>query len=219
MPSTDTISDFIAMRKAMIDSQLRPNAVEDKWILSAMATIPRENYVPADYRNTAYMDRSIPLGDGRYLPPPLTSALMLQKADISEDDAILYIGSGLGYNVMVAATRAASVTALDHNMDMTGPANNVTIAKGALNEGASQNSPYSVIIIEGAVEQVPQMIVDQLAEGGRLICGLAQGTVSHLCIGYKRGGTLALVPFMECEIERLAGQAAVGFEKEKEFSF
>lgn len=218
MPSNDTIFDFAAMRKAMIDSQLRPNAVEEKWILTAMALIAREDYVPTAYRNTAYMDRSVPLGHGRYLVPALTSALMLQKADISEEDHILYIGGATGYNVTIASARAASIVAVDP--DMQAPSSdNVTPIKAALNEGAPSHGPYSLIIIEGAVEQVPQNITDQLADGGRLVCGLADGEVSQLCIGYKRASSMALVPFMECEIERFTGQAAVGFEREKEFSF
>lgn len=216
--NTDINSDFSIMRKAMIDSQLRPNAVDEKWILAAMASHPREDFVPTEYRNLAYMDRSIPLGNGRYLPPALTSALMLQKADIQGDDHILYIGGASGYNVNIAATRAASVVAVDP--DFEGPnSDNITPVKAALHLGSAENAPYSLIIIEGAVEQVPQNIIDQLADGGRLICGLADGKVSQLCIGYKRGPSLALVAFMECEIESFTGNAAVGFEKEKEFSF
>ncbi len=226
MPNNATISNLdnishsgARARKAMIDSQLRPNAVEDKWLLSAMAAIAREEYVPTDFRNLAYMDRSVPLGNGRYLPPALTSALMLQKAAIAADDKILYIGSASGYNVMVIAQQAAHIIALDTDIAQKLNANNVTQVQGPLHLGAADHAPYSVVIIEGAIEQVPQTIIDQLAEGGRLICGLSKGKVSHLCIGYKRGDSLALVAFMECEIEKFTGHVAVGFEKEKEFSF
>lgn len=227
MPNNETISNVentsssvnAKARKAMIDSQLRPNAVEDKWILLAMAEIAREDYVPADFRNLAYMDRSVPLGNGRYLPPALTSALMLQKAAINSDDNLLYIGAASGYNVMVAAQRAANVVALDTNVAMNLSADNVTQIQGQLHLGAPDHAPYDVVIIEGAIEQVPQTIIDQMAEGARLICGLSKGKVSHLCIGYKRGNSLALVAFMECEIEKFTEQVAVGFEKEKEFSF
>lgn len=219
MPTADIYSDFTAMRKAMIDSQLRPNAVEAKWILTAMASIAREDFVPEQFRNIAYMDRSIPLGNGRYLTPALTSALMLQKADINEDDNILYMGGATGYNIMVAAARAKSIVALDPDIEPSSSADNIIYVKGALNSGAPKQAPYSLIIIEGAVEQVPQSIIDQLADDGRLICGLSNGKVSHLSIGYKRGNSLALVPFMECEIEKFTKQVAVGFEREKEFSF
>lgn len=220
MPNNETISNTaFTARKAMIDSQLRPNAVEDKWILSAMAEIAREDYVPDEYRNLAYMDRSVPLGNGRYLPPALTSALMLQKADIHLDDNVLYIGSASGYNAMITARRAQNVVALDTHIIQTLQADNITQVQGPLHLGAADHAPYSIVIIEGAVEQVPQAIIDQMAQGGRLICGLSKGKVSHLCIGYKRGDSLALVAFMECEIEKFTGQVAVGFEKEKEFSF
>ena len=221
MPNNDTTSNLTAdkARKAMIDSQLRPNAVEDKWILSAMAEIAREDYVPSEFRNLAYMDRSVPLGNGRYLPPALTSALMLQKAAISSDDKVLYLGSASGYNVMVTAKRANAVVALDNDMSQKLNANNVTQVQGPLHLGAADHAPFSVVIIEGDIEQVPQTIIDQMAEGARLICGLSKGKVSHLCIGYKRASSLALVAFMESELEKFTGQVAVGFEKEKEFSF
>lgn len=220
MPNNETISNTaFTARKAMIDSQLRPNAVEDRWILSAMAEIAREDYVPDEFRNLAYMDRSVPLGNGRYLPPALTSALMLQKADIQPDDNVLYIGSASGYNAMVTARRAQNVVALDTHITKALQADNITQVQGPLHLGAADHAPYSVVIIEGAVEQVPQTIIDQMAQGGRLICGLSNGKVSHLCIGYKRSDSLALVAFMECEIEKFTGQVAVGFEKEKEFSF
>ncbi len=219
MPSLNTSSDFTAMRRAMIDSQLRPNAVEDKWILSAMGSIAREDFVPAEFRNIAYMDRSISLGNDRYLAPPLTSAHMLQKADIQPSDTILYIGAGSGYNVQIAADRAKSIVAIDPDIDIIASAANITAVKGALSQGAPNQAPYSLVIIEGAVDQVPQEIIDQMSYGGRLICGLMDGKVSHLCIGYKRNETLAIVSFMDCEIEKFTSQTAEGFEKIEEFSF
>ena len=227
MPNNETISNLenisnastTKARKAMIDSQLRPNAVEQKWILSAMADIARENYVPSKYRNLAYMDRSVPLNNGRFLPPALTSALMLQKADISTDDKVLFIGATSGYNAMITAQRAATIVALDNEIEMNYGADNIIQVQGPLYLGAADHAPYDVAIIEGAIEEVPQPIIDQMTEGARLICGLSKGKVSHLCIGYKRNNALALVPFMECEIEKFSGQAAIGFEKEKEFSF
>jgi len=220
MPVYNTSSDFTVMRKAMIDSQLRPNAVEEKWILDAMTQIKREDFVPDEYRNTAYMDRSIPLGDGRYLAPALTSALMLQKADIQNDDTILYIGGNSGYNTMIAASRGASVVSLNaSSIDNKAKGDNIIHVQAQLNKGVAKHAPYSIVMIEGTVEIIPQNIIDQIKEGGRLLCGIAEGDVSHLSIGYKSGDSLALVAFMECELEKLTGQAAIGFEKEREFSF
>lgn len=216
MPSSSLSDNFSTMRKAMIDSQLRPNAVEEKWILDAMSKTAREDFVPAEYRNIAYMDRSVPMGSGRYLAPPLTSALMLQKANITADDTILYIGATSGYNAQIASARAAHVSALD-SIDNAAKADNITAITGNLKEGAAENAPYSLIIIEGTVEQVPQNIINQLADNGRLICGIGNGDVAHLSIGYKRADSLALTAFMECELMRFTSEH--GFDKEKEFSF
>lgn len=215
--SADQTHDYKNMRRAMIDSQLRPNAVEDRWVLQAIAQVAREDYVPDQYRNIAYMDRSISMGDSRYLAPALTSALMIQKADIQLDDHILIIGSGSGYNAQIASLRAQTVIALENDIENRAAAPNITTVQGPLNQGAPDHAPYSLIIIEGAVEQIPQMIVDQLADGGRLICGLMEGAVSHLSVGYKRGDALAMVAFMECELEKFGPEH--GFDKEKEFSF
>lgn len=214
--STETY-DYDMMRRAMIDSQLRPNAVEQKWILQAMGETPREDYVPMQYRDIAYMDRSVPMGTQRYLAPALTSALMLQKADIQTNDTILFIGSGSGYNAMIAAKRARHIIAVESDIENQALADNITFIQGPLSQGAAEHGPYSLIVIEGAIEQVPQNIIDQLAIGGRLLCGLMEGEVSHLCIGYKHSNTIALVPFMECEIEKFMSK--YGFDKEKEFSF
>jgi protein-L-isoaspartate(D-aspartate) O-methyltransferase len=213
--------DFSAMRRAMVDSQLRTSGVSEPWIVAAMAALPRELFVPEDRRATAYMDRSIPLAPGRVLNPPLATGLMLGVAEVRADDNVLLIGAGTGYVASLIAGRVTAVKAveqsaqmLDHARRNLSVADNVRIVEGPLNAGAEVNAPYSLIIIDGAIVELPVAITEQLAEGGRVVTGLTDGAVSRLAIGYKRGGTVVLRPVADCEIAVLPG-----FEPAKEFVF
>ncbi len=213
--------DFNQMRRAMIDSQLRTSGVNAAWILEAMGSAHREDYVPADRAATAYMDRSIPLDAGRMLNPPLATGLMFGAAEITPEDKILLIGSSSGYLIDLLARRAAHVTALEEQTSLSSmvPAAvsalpNVTLANGALSKGYADGAPYSLIIIDGAVDQVPAAITAQLIEGGRLVTGKCNGAVRQLAIGYRWGETLALRTFADCEIAALPQFAAL-----KEFTF
>ncbi len=213
--------DFSAMRRAMIDSQLRTSGVSEPWIVAAMAALPRELFVPTDRWATAYMDRSIPLASGRALNPPLATGLMLGAAEVKADDNVLLIGAGTGYVASLIAGRVMSVTALEQSGAILellrrnlAVFDNVTLVEGPLNAGVADKAPYSLIIIDGAITELSGTIIEQLAEGGRVVTGLSEGAVSRLAIGYKRGGAIVLRPIADCEIAVLPG-----FESAKEFVF
>jgi protein-L-isoaspartate(D-aspartate) O-methyltransferase len=213
--------DFPAMRRAMIDSQLRTSGVSEPWIVAAMAALPRELFVPADRRATAYMDRSIPLAPGRALNPPLATGLMLGAAEVRGNDTVLLIGAGTGYLASLIAGRVTTVTAVEQSAPILEHArrnlavfDNVALVEGPLNAGAEVNAPYSLIIIDGVIAGLPGAIAGQLAEGGRVVTGLIDGAVSRLAIGYKRGGNIVLRPIADCEIALLPG-----FEPAEEFVF
>jgi protein-L-isoaspartate(D-aspartate) O-methyltransferase len=213
--------DFSAMRRAMIDSQLRTSGVSEPWIVAAMASLPRELFVPADRGATAYMDRSIPLASGRVLNPPLATGLMLGAAEVRADDNVLLIGAGTGYIANLMAGRVMALTAVEQSAAISehlrrnvAGFDNVTLVEGPLNAGAEVNAPYSLIIIDGAIAGLPGSIAEQLIEGGRVVTGLSDGAVSRLAVGYKRGGNIVLRPIADCEIAALPG-----FEPTKEFVF
>ncbi len=219
-------SDFSANRRAMIDSQLRTSGISQAWVIAAMGAAPREAFVPAAMHSVAYMDRSINLGsDGRKLNPPVAAAMMLEAAEVQGDDRVLLIGAGTGYLASLLATRAASVVAVEEDAvlfaaaeKMLANTGNVTLAFGALTAGAPQHGPYTLIIVDGAVTELPALLTDQLADGGRVICGLRQNVVSRLAAGYRRGEhdgqAIALRPFADTEIAPLPG-----FAKTVEFVF
>jgi protein-L-isoaspartate(D-aspartate) O-methyltransferase len=184
--------DYAAARHAMVESQIRTNRVTDAALISALETVPRELFVPTRLRGIAYVDEALPLGNGRYLMEPLAFALIAQAADIRPKDVVLDIGCGTGYSTAVLARLAATVVAVEEISAFVPEANrmladlmahNTAVIEGPLVEGCARQAPYDAIVIEGAVEEIPDPIVQQLGEGGRLVCivagagGLGKGTV------------------------------------------
>lgn len=205
-------------RRNMVDSQLRTNGVTTTWIVRAMGEVPRERFLPADKTAFAYLDRSVPLGNGRALNPPLAAAQMLQAAEISADDNVLLIGAGTGYLAALLQGRAASITALESDVALAAAAREavpgIAIVEAPLNQGVAASAPYSVILIDGAIEQLPTAVEAQLAEGGRIVTGLKEGPVTRLAIGVRHGAHIALRTFADLEVAPLPG-----FERTREFVF
>lgn len=167
----------VSMRQTMVDTQLRTNKITDDRILAAMAEIPRESFVPEGYRNMAYIDEDIPLANGRCLMEPMIFARLVQAADIQDDDVVLDIGCATGYSAAVLGKLARAVVAVDSVPELveqatdyfsTAGQDNVVLEQGVLTEGWQAQAPYDVILVNGAVETVPDNIVSQLADGGRL---------------------------------------------------
>ncbi len=213
--------DFARMRKAMVESQLRTSDVNDPAIIAAMASVPRERFAAESLIDVAYMDRSLPLSADRALSPPLALGRLLVEAGPVADDKVLIIGVATGYSAAVLAPLVKSVTALESDDALVGTARdrlsglaNVTVHQGALTEGVASAAPYSLILIDGAVELVPDALLAQLGDGGRLVTGLADGAVTRLAIGRKAGDGFGLKVFADCEIPALAA-----FAKERSFHF
>jgi protein-L-isoaspartate(D-aspartate) O-methyltransferase len=207
-----------AARRHMVDSQLRTNGVTTPWVVQAMGRVPREPFLPAGRQATAYHDRSIDLGNGRMLNPPLASAQLLQAAEISPDDKVLLIGCSSGYLAALLAGQAGKLVAVESDANLAAAARSnvagLELVENALAEGASATAPYDAIIIDGAIEQLPAAIEAQLAEDGRIVTGLIEGPVRRLATGTKHGGRIALRTFADLEVAPLPG-----FERTKEFVF
>lgn len=190
--------NFEEMRRSMVDSQLRTSGVTDAWVLTAMGNIPREDFVPITHRSTAYMDRSIALDDGSVLNPAVSTALLLQAADVRADDHVLLVGKEDGY---VAAILRSRVNAL-----VCASADNVSSAQSA--------APFALIIIDGAAEELPSALVNLAADGARLVTGIIEGAVTRLAKGYVHKGKIALKSFEDSEIAPLPA-----FARKPEFVF
>ena len=213
--------DFQAMRRAMVDSQLRTNAVNDPRVMAAIEAVAREAFVPADRRALAYVDRAVPLSGDRALNPPLVTARLIVEAGVAAGDKVLVIGAASGYAAAVLAGLAQSVVALESDAKLASAAKaqlkglaNVSVVTGDLAKGHAKAGPYDVILIDGAVEDLPDALVRQLADGGRLAAAVLDGGVSRLCVGYKTGGAFGLTPVMDADAVSLPG-----FEKPKAFRF
>ena len=202
------------MRSAMIDSQLRTNDVIDPAVVGAMGAVAREAHVPAALASVAYMDRAIALGQGRALNAPLVTGRMLVAAAIRPGQRVLLVGSATGYTAALLAELGAEVTAVEEAHDLMAvaqaTATNDTIrwVEGPLSAGAPDAAPFDRIIVEGAIETLPDALVHQLAEGGRLVAAQRDGAVTRLVEGVKTGGTLALRSFADMDVAPLPGFAA-----------
>ena len=208
----------------MVDTQVRPSDVTKFPIIEAMLTIPRETFVPLAHREAAYAGEHIALGAGRVVLDPRTLAKMLDAADIGPDEMVLDIAPGLGYSSALAARMAEAVIALEENADLAAEAetalsdasaDNVAVIEGALVDGAAKHGPYDVILIQGAVQQVPEALLDQLKDGGRIVAIFDEGTsLGAARVGYKTDGSLSW---------RFAFNATApvlpGFEAERAFAF
>lgn len=176
--------DHALQRHNMVEGQIRTNQVTDVLLLAAMDDVPREVFLPEDARGFAYVDEAIAIGGGRYLMEPMVLARLLQAARVTADDTALVIGCASGYSAAVVARLASVVVVVEEDTDLAAKAiqvlidlgvDNVAVLEGVLAEGHAKQAPYDVILVGGAVAEIPPAIIDQLADGGRLVCVLGTG--------------------------------------------
>lgn len=188
------MTDFATRRTMMVDTQVRPSDVTKFPIIDAMLSVPREDYVPDSKREAAYMGENVDLGGGRVVLEPRTLAKMLDAIDIQADEVVLDLGCGLGYSAAILSRMADFVVAVEEDEAMAGEAqtalsehgaDNVAVIAGPLTEGNAKNGPYDAIMIQGAVEEVPATLTDQLKDGGRITCIFADGKLGTVRVGYK----------------------------------
>lgn len=194
------MTEFANRRRMMVDTQVRPSDVTKFPIIQAMLTVPRENFVPDAQREAAYADVMVDLGGGRHQLEPRALAKMLDAANIGRTEMVLDIGAGLGYSSAVAARMAELVVAVEEDEAMAeeaqtqlmdAGADNAIVHTGPLAEGASEHGPYDVILIQGGVETMPQALLDQLKDGGRIVAVFNEGAVGVVRLGRKAGAQVS----------------------------
>lgn len=201
------IPDSADARSAMIDSQLRPQGVTDRAVLEAMRSIKREAFVPAEARSLAYSDRAIPLGNGRFLVSPTVLGQWLTDIAPQAGERALVVGGGTGYSAAILAAVGLQVTLLESDpaLAASARANGVETVEGPLSAGHRKGAPYDIILIDGAVEHIPDSLIAQLGDGGRLGAGMIDGSVTRLVVGRKSGDAFGTVSMGDAGVPPLPG--------------
>jgi protein-L-isoaspartate(D-aspartate) O-methyltransferase len=215
--------DYAQARRTMVERQVRPADVTDLRIQAAMLEVPREAYVPAERRAMAYLDQDVPVNSERALLKPMVFAKLVQAAGINETDHVLDLGCASGYSTAVLSKLAGSVVALEQDAALAraagetlaqAGARNVSVVSGPLTAGWPKNAPYDVIVLEGAGEIVPDSLLSQLKEDGRLVAVVGRAPLGKATIYRKAGGHATAQPLFDA-----AAPLLPGFVRPAEFVF
>lgn len=188
--------DYERLRKGMVDNQLRTSNITDRRLLSAMGTVPREIFVPKARAPLAYIDESHNLGHGRALPAPAPFAKLVQLAEVEHTDAVLDVGAATGYSTTVLAQLAHEVVGVESEPGLAEQAkanlaasgvDNAEIITGAFDAIAPGARHFDVIVLEGAVNEVPPSLFQMLSEGGRLVALIRRGPAAVAHVFVKSG--------------------------------
>ena len=215
------MADYATQRFNMVEGQVRTNDVTDPRIHAALRDVPRERFVPPAKRAFAYSDVPVEMAPGRYMPDPRTFAKLVQLADPQSGDRVLDVACGTGYSTVVLARIAREVVGLEQDADLVriasdmvpaSGATNATVVQGGLTEGVKAKAPFDVILIEGAVEAVPDSLIAQLADGGRLAAIVNIGGQGRAQLFIRDRGSIGSRMDFDATVPLLAGfRKVVGF--------
>lgn len=219
------MTDFVVMRTNMIEGQIRPNEVTDPQLIAALSIIPREPFVSKRFQAIAYRDEEVEMFPDRYLMEPRVFARLIQGLAAKPAEVGLCIGCGTGYGVAILAQLCGTVIGLESEKELYVRAgdllslyeiDNALVVQGTLKEGYLEQGPYDLIFIEGAIPQAPTIILDQLADGGRLAAVIKNGQNSsgEATIFTKIGNSVGRSVLFDAATEMLPG-----FEVLPDFTF
>ena len=210
------IPDFAAARAAMVENQLRPQGVTDPAVLDAMRRVRREKFLPSHTRPLAYVDRAVAIGERRFLAAPAVLGQLLMQMMPEPGQRALVIGAGTGYSAAVLTDMGLEVTAVESDPVLIAAAREqkVGVTEAELEAGDPKGASYDQILIDGAVEYIPDAIVDQLADGGCLGTALLDRGVTRLIVGRKSGGAFGYLSIGDAGVPALPG-----FSRPRSFTF
>lgn len=213
------MADFTTARRMMVDGQIRTNDVTDPRIIAAFLAVPRENFVARSKSALAYLDIDVPAADGagaRCLLKPMVLAKLIQALDLGEAEHVLVIGCGSGYSAAILARIAGSVVALEEDKALATQAgrlvtelgcSNVETVNGTLNAGWPGRAPYDAVLIDGAIEDMPQALTRQLREGGRIACVRREDGTGKAMLYRCGNGEVSVRPVFDAGAPLLPGFA------------
>ena len=216
------MNHFEKLRKTMVDTQVRPSGVSCTEVIDALASVPRELFVPEYLKNLSYIEENIVFESGRFMVQPRILGKLLENLLIQKDESVLVVGSGCGYMASVVGKLAELVVGVESDKVLIESSeqsvieagiDNVIIVESELSLGATQHGLYDVIIFEGAIDLVPDIILSQLKEYGRIAAFFSERNLTEARVGVKVNGILSCRSCFSCDIPVMKE-----FRKSKTFS-
>jgi protein-L-isoaspartate(D-aspartate) O-methyltransferase len=206
--------DFAERRLHMVEKQLRQRGIQDERVLTVMLKVPRHEFVAAPYRDHAYDDNPLPIGEGQTISQPYIVGLMLELLRLSPDHAVLEIGTGSGYQTALLAELAAYVDSIERQPALAANADailrtlgytNVTVHSGDGSLGLPDRAPFDAIIVSAAAPELPAILFTELKEGGRLVAPVGAPDSQQLLLVTNEQGTPVIVESVPCRFVPLIG--------------
>lgn len=208
--------DYAQARRLMVDCQLRTFDVNDVPVLDAFGEIAREAFVPPGREDFAYIDQTLRLGpQGRAMPAPMLLARMIQALAIQPGEKALDVGTGYGYGAAILSRVGAQVTALESDPDLAAGArtrlagvDEIAIVEAPLETGDAKSGPYDAILVNGRIETRPQALLEQLKDGGRLVCVMGRDRAAKATLFVRAGDAFGARPLFDAALPALGAFAA-----------
>lgn len=209
------MTDLGTARRRMVERQLRGRGIEDERVLAAMEAAPREAFLPAELRDRAYADSALPIGEEQTISQPWIVAAICQALELEGSELVLEVGTGSGYSAAVLARLAAHVVSIERHERLSREAaevldslgvRNVEVLVGDGSLGAPRRAPFDAIAVHAAAPAAPPALIDQLADGGRLVVPVSGGDSDTLTLLRRRGERIETTDLGPCRFVPLIGE-------------
>ncbi|HET8814700.1 MAG TPA: protein-L-isoaspartate(D-aspartate) O-methyltransferase [Solirubrobacterales bacterium] len=213
------MSDFADLRARMVERQLRRRGIDDERVLEAMEAIPREAFLPEDLRDKAYADAALPIGEEQTISQPWIVAAICQALELVGSELVLEVGTGSGYSAAVLAQLASHVVSVERHATLSRDAarilaslgiHNVELLVGDGSLGVPERAPFDAIAVHATAPAPPSALLDQLADGGRLVVPIASGEADMLTVLRRRGEAIERTMIGPCRFVPLIGEGGFG---------
>jgi protein-L-isoaspartate(D-aspartate) O-methyltransferase len=216
MPDRDSMTDeFAAARRAMVEGQIRKRGVSSLRVLEAMLSVPRHEFVPAEFQSDAYADKPLPIGEGQTISQPYIVGAMTEALELTGVERVLEVGAGSGYQAAVLSLLASEVITVESQTQLALSAQerltdlgytNVHVHNGDGSAGFPEAAPYDAILVTAAAPEIPQVLAAQLREGGRLVIPVGSQENQELIQARKENGELKTRVLFDCRFVPLLGR-------------